>query len=128
MIKNSLVQRNLCVLCYESGNERRTMPGTPTRPDQSRQPNRPASPGTATAGSAAAVAGTAVTDRVSDSTKKVYSSNPTYSKGNTVTDEDLEKLSEALYIKETNNANQYTTVNLQKQTTSSSLTDQAPQP
>lgn len=117
---------------YESGNERRTMPGTPTRPDQSRQPNRPVSPGIiagATAGSAAAVAGAAaVMDRVSDSTKKVYSSNPTYSKGNTVTDEDLEKLSEALYIKETNNANRYITVNLQKQTTSSSPTDQAPQP
>ncbi|KMQ83445.1 placental protein 11 [Lasius niger] len=58
----------------------------------------------------------------------MYSSNPTYSKGNIVTDEDLEKLSEALYIKETNNANSYITVNLQKQTTSSSLMDQAPQP
>lgn len=59
---------------------------------------------------------------------KSYSSNPTYSRGNTVTDEDLEKLSEALYIKESNNANQYITINLQKQTTSSNPTDQAPQP
>ncbi|XP_024882927.1 poly(U)-specific endoribonuclease homolog [Temnothorax curvispinosus] len=123
---------------YPGGNERRTLPGAPTRPDQSPQPNRPASPGAGgaaaaaagAAGGAAAVAGAAAaTDRVSDPTKKVYSSNPTYSKGNTVTDEDLEKLSEALYIKETNNnANQHITVNLQKQTTSSSLTDQAPQP
>ncbi|KAL0103442.1 hypothetical protein PUN28_017600 [Cardiocondyla obscurior] len=105
-------------------NERR---GTPTRPGQS---NLPVSPGVAAAGGAAAVAGAAAAaDRVSDSTKKVYSSNPTYSKGNTVTDEDLEKLTEALYIKETNNnANQYVTVNLQKQTSSSNPTDQAPQP
>ncbi|XP_050449513.1 endoribonuclease CG2145-like [Cataglyphis hispanica] len=63
-----------------------------------------------------------------DSTRKIYSSNPTYSKGNIVTDEDLEKLSEALYIKETNNANSYIRVNLQKQTTSSNLMDQASQP
>ncbi|XP_011871952.1 PREDICTED: poly(U)-specific endoribonuclease homolog [Vollenhovia emeryi] len=115
---------------YPGENERRTMPGAPIRPDQSPQPNRPASPGAAATGSAAAAAGaTAITGRVSDSTGKVYSSNPTYSKGNTITDEDLEKLSEALYIKETNNnANQYVTVNLQKQTTGSSPTDQAPQP
>jgi len=63
-----------------------------------------------------------------DFAKTVYSSNPTYSKGNTVTDEDLEKLSEALYIKETNNANRFITINLQKQTTSSNPTDQASQP
>lgn len=101
------------------------MPGTPTRP--SHQPNRSISPGVAAAGGTAAIAGAAaVTSRVSDSTKK-YSSNPTYSKGNTATDEDLEKLSEALYIKE-NNINPYVTINLQKQTTSSSPTDQAPQP
>lgn len=65
---------------------------------------------------------------VTDSTGRVYSSNPTYSKGNTITDEDLEKLSEALYIKETNNnANRHVTLNLQKKTTSSSPTDEAPQ-
>lgn len=68
----------------------------------------------------AAVAGAASTTK--------YSSNPTYSKGNTITDEDLEKLSEALFIKDTNNANKYITLNLQKQTTSSSTTDDAPEP
>jgi len=67
-------------------------------------------------------------DHVLNSTRKVFSSNPTYSKGNIVTDEDLEKLSETLYIKETNNANRYITVNLQKRTSSSSPTDQASQP
>ncbi|XP_015608347.1 poly(U)-specific endoribonuclease homolog [Cephus cinctus] len=61
-------------------------------------------------------------------TRKVYSSNPTYSKGNTITDEDLEKLSEALFIKDVNNANRYITVNLQKKTTGSSPIDEAPQP
>ena len=60
--------------------------------------------------------------------KKTYSSNPTYSKGNSITDEDLEKLSEALYIKDNNNANKHITLNLQKQTTSSSTTDDATQP
>ncbi|XP_066599459.1 endoribonuclease CG2145-like [Prorops nasuta] len=59
---------------------------------------------------------------------KVYSSNPTYSKGKSVTDEDLEKLSEALFIKDKNNANQFITLNLQKETTGNSPTDQAPQP
>ncbi|XP_043480501.1 poly(U)-specific endoribonuclease homolog isoform X2 [Leptopilina heterotoma] len=57
-----------------------------------------------------------------------FSSNPTFSKGNTVTDEDLEKLSEALFIKDANNAMKYITLNLQKQTTGSSPVDEAPQP
>ncbi|KAM0736971.1 Endoribonuclease [Formica fusca] len=68
------------------------------------------------------------TRSATDSTRKIYSSNPIYSKGNIVTDEDLEKVSEALYIKETNNANSYIRINLQKQTTSSNLMDQASQP
>lgn len=114
---------------YSDENERRTTPGAPTHPSQSHQPNRSALPGVAAAGTIVARTGaTVITDHVSDSTRKVYSSNPTYSKGNTITDEDLEKLSEALYIKESNNANRYITINLQKQTTSSSPTDQAPQP
>lgn len=58
----------------------------------------------------------------------MFVSNPTYSKGNTVTDEDLEKLSEALFIKDSNNANKHITLNLQKKTTGSSTTDEAPQP
>lgn len=96
-------------------NEQRSVP---ERPTQSNQPNRPSS----SEGTLLSGAGTA------DLNKRTYSSNPTYSKGNTVTDEDLEKLSEALYIKETNNnANQYVTLNLQQKTTSSSPTDQAPQ-
>ncbi|XP_058809660.1 endoribonuclease CG2145-like [Phymastichus coffea] len=59
---------------------------------------------------------------------KTYSRNPTYSQGNTVTDEDLEKLSEALFMKDANNANGYITLNLQKQTSGSSPKDEAPQP
>ncbi|XP_011261933.2 poly(U)-specific endoribonuclease homolog [Camponotus floridanus] len=69
-----------------------------------------------------------VTTKATIGVTRMYSSNPTYSKGNIVTDEDLEKLSEALYIKDINNVNQYITVNLQKQTTSSNLMDQASQP
>lgn len=101
------------------------MPETPTRP--SHQPNRPVSPEVAAAGGTAAIAGATTVTTPGSTTTKVYSSNPTYSKGNTATDEDLEKLSEALYIKE-NNINPYVTINLQKKTTSSSPTDQAPQP
>ncbi|XP_032684675.1 poly(U)-specific endoribonuclease homolog isoform X2 [Odontomachus brunneus] len=97
-------------------NERRTT-GRPVQPSNP----WPASSGSTSPAGASPVAG------VTNPTNKVYSSNPTYSKGNTVTDEDLEKLSEALYIKETNNANRYITLNLQKQTTSSSPIDQAPQ-
>ena len=59
---------------------------------------------------------------------KQYSNNPTYSKGNLITDEDLEKLSEALFINDTNNANKYITLNLQKQITNSNAADQAPEP
>lgn len=40
----------------------------------------------------------------------------------------MEKLSEALFIKDNNNANRHVTLNLQKQTTSSSTVDEAPQP
>ncbi|XP_011306209.1 poly(U)-specific endoribonuclease homolog [Fopius arisanus] len=60
--------------------------------------------------------------------KKIYSSNPTYSKGNGVTAEDLEKLSEALWIKDNNNAWKHIKVNLQRQTSSSSTRDEAPEP
>lgn len=45
-----------------------------------------------------------------------------------MTDEDLEKLSEALAIKDTNNVYKHITMNLQKQTTGSNLNDEAPQP
>lgn len=83
------------------------------------------SPGVTVAGVATEAA--SAVDRL-DSHGKAYSSNPTYSKGNIVTDEDLEKLSEALYIKEANNPNRYVTINLQKQTTSSSPKDEASQP
>lgn len=112
-------------MLVSGGNERRT---TSERPTQSTD-GRPVLSGDKSAGGvvvgAAGANGAAI---ASATTRKVYSSNPTYSKGNTVTDEDLEKLSEALYIKETNNANRHITVNLQKQTTSNSPTDQAPQP
>ncbi|XP_029174931.1 poly(U)-specific endoribonuclease homolog [Nylanderia fulva] len=104
--------------------ERRTISEKPTQLAQPNQYNGPALPRDVKTN----VVTDATTRAAADSTKKTYSSNPTYSKGNTVTDEDLEKLSEALYIKETNNANQYITVNLQKRTTSSNLMDQAPQP
>ncbi|XP_044013260.1 poly(U)-specific endoribonuclease homolog [Aphidius gifuensis] len=57
-----------------------------------------------------------------------YSSNPTYSKGNQVTDDDLVKLSEALFIKDANNAYRYINLNLQKQTTGSNKKDESPQP
>lgn len=60
--------------------------------------------------------------------KTTYSSNPTYSKGKGVTDEDLEKLSEALFIKDVNNANKYIKLNLQKTTSGSNSKDEAPQP
>ncbi|KAG7199329.1 hypothetical protein KM043_018177 [Ampulex compressa] len=121
-------------------------PDYPTRPGYSRpqsptQPDltRPGIGGTAARGTSAggalaggalaggALAGAAAAGAAS-SAAKVYSSNPTYSKGNTITDEDLEKLSEALYIKDTNNANRHITLNLQKKTTGSSPTDEAPQP
>ncbi|XP_033198869.1 uncharacterized protein LOC117161432 [Bombus vancouverensis nearcticus] len=99
-------------------------PSTPTQPGRT-GPSTGAIAGGALAGGAlagAAVAGAAAAN------KKTYSSNPTFSKGNTITDEDLEKLSEALFIKDNNNANRYITLNLQKQTSSSSTTDDAPQP
>lgn len=116
----------------------RGVPGRATQPNQPSSANgRPSSPGsTAGAGAGAAAAAGAIGGggggssrgtAASDSTRTTYSSNPTYSKGNTVTDEDLEKLSEALYIKETNNANQFVTLNLQKRTSSGSPTDEAPQ-
>ncbi|XP_011161725.1 poly(U)-specific endoribonuclease homolog [Solenopsis invicta] len=112
---------------YSARNERRTIARIQTRPSESHQSNRPAL--SKDAAPVATVIGSATTtEHVSNSARKVYSSNPTYSKGNTITDEDLEKLSEVLYIKETYNANQYITINLQSQTTSSNPTDQAPQP
>lgn len=110
-------------------------PNQPVQPQTPTQPGKRPSPGTIAGGAiaggaiaggalAAGAAGAAATTK----NDKVYSSNPTYSKGNAITDEDLEKLSEALYIKDTNNANKYITLNLQKQTTSASTTDDAPQP
>lgn len=93
-----------------------------TQPAQSKQYNRALSKDVGVN-----VVASTTTRVAAESTRKIYSGNPTYSRGNIVTDEDLEKLSEALYIKETNNANRYTTVNLQKQTTSSNLMDQASQ-
>ncbi|XP_011498918.1 PREDICTED: poly(U)-specific endoribonuclease homolog [Ceratosolen solmsi marchali] len=72
----------------------------------------------------AALAGAAATSN----SGKVFSSNPTYSKGNAITDEDLQKLSEALFIKDVNNANKYITLNLQKTTTGSNSKDEAVQP
>ena len=90
------------------------------------QPRKPISTG-ALAGAAggAAVAGAAAAGAVAGQT---FSSNPTFSKGNTITNEDLEKLSEALFIKDTNNAMKHITLNLQKQTTGNSPVDEAPQP
>ncbi|XP_012220789.1 endoribonuclease CG2145 [Linepithema humile] len=112
-------------------NERRTTHTRPSRPSQPSQPSqfsRTESPGAGVTVAGATTEAAGAANRVLDSHGKAYSSNPTYSKGNTVTDEDLEKLSEALYIKEANNPNRYITINLQKQTTSSSPTDEAPQP
>ncbi|XP_015428900.1 PREDICTED: poly(U)-specific endoribonuclease homolog [Dufourea novaeangliae] len=112
-------------------------PGYPSQPGQAQpRPQTPAQPGRtrpstgAIAGGAlagGALAGAAAAGAAS-SANKAYSSNPTYSKGNTITDEDLEKLAEALFIKDNNNANRHITLNLQKQTSSSSTTDDAPQP
>ncbi|CAL7943123.1 unnamed protein product [Xylocopa violacea] len=111
-------------------------PGQPQpRPQTPPQPGKPGlSTGTVAGGALAggALAGGALSGGggagTTTANNKAYSSNPTYSKGNTITDEDLEKLSEALFIKDNNNANKYITLNLQKQTTSSSTTDDAPQP
>ncbi|CAL1677446.1 unnamed protein product [Lasius platythorax] len=126
--RSTSVSGNMAVestqLSVAGRDERRTTSERSTQPAQSNQYNRPALPRDVRTN----VVTDATTRAVADFTTKMYSSNPTYSKGNIVTDEDLEKLSEALYIKETNNANSYITVNLQKQTTSSSLMDQAPQP
>ncbi|CAK9802748.1 Endoribonuclease CG2145 [Anthophora quadrimaculata] len=106
-------------------------PGQPQpRPQAQPQPGRSGLSTGAIAGGAlatGALAGAAAAGAASGP-QKTYSSNPTFSKGNTITDEDLEKLSEALYIKDNNNANRYITLNLQKQTTSSTTADDAPQP
>lgn len=79
-------------------------------------------------GAAAGIAGAAAGAVGGAAGNQVFSSNPKYSKGNTITDDDLQKLSEALYIKDVNNANRYITLNLQKKTTGSSPVDEAPQP
>ncbi|XP_043274433.1 poly(U)-specific endoribonuclease homolog [Venturia canescens] len=94
------------------------------------QPNPGQSPGSGSGlRTGAAVAGGAAAGAVAaGAAGTTYSSNPIYSKGKTVTDDDLIKLSEALFIKDTNNAYRYITLNLQKKTTSSDTTDQAPQP
>jgi len=118
----------MCIL-RAGENEHRTTQTRPLQPSQPSQFGRTESPRAATTASVTVTgATTKAAGAVLDSHGKVYSANPIYSKGNTVTDEDLEKLSEALYIKETNNPNRYVTINLQKQTTSSSPTDEAPQP
>ncbi|KAK0098906.1 hypothetical protein PV326_000067 [Microctonus aethiopoides] len=95
------------------------------KPTQS-PPTRPISSGIGSAMGA----GTATTTVTATSTTNtnVYSSNPVFSKGNTVTNEDLEKLSEALFIKDNNNAWRYITLNLQKKTSSGSTVDESPQP
>lgn len=95
------------------------------KPTQS-PPTRPISSGIGSAMGA----GTATTTITATSTTNtnVYSSNPVFSKGNTVTNEDLEKLSEALFIKDNNNAWRYITLNLQKKTSSGSTVDESPQP
>ena len=111
-------------------------PGSPTpgsqpgsqRPGQTAPGGRPISNGAAVAGGALAGGAAVATAGAAASGRNQYSANPTYSKGNTVTDEDLEKLAEALFIKDTNNANRYITLNLQKQTTSDNAADQAPKP
>lgn len=102
------------------------------KPGAAGQPSRPGiSTGAAAAGGAALAGGAIAAGAAAASAGnfgKTYSSNPTYSKGNTVTDEDLEKLSESLFIKDVNNANKYITLNLQKQTSGSNPKDEAPQP
>ncbi|XP_054014446.1 endoribonuclease CG2145-like isoform X2 [Hylaeus anthracinus] len=103
-------------------------PETPTRPGQTRPSTGAIAAGGALATGGVLAASGAVAGAATGEANKVYSSNPTYSKGNTITDEDLEKLSEALFIKDNNNANRYITLNLQKQTTSSSTVDDASQP
>ncbi|XP_063974333.1 endoribonuclease CG2145-like isoform X2 [Diachasmimorpha longicaudata] len=106
-------------------------PGSPTpAPRPSGQPitgqtGGRISPGAVVGGLAG---GAAAAGLATSGPKKIYSSNPTYSKGNSVTDDDLEKLAEALWIKDKNNAWKYITLNLQKQTSSSSQKDEAPQP
>ncbi|KAL7294733.1 hypothetical protein TKK_0012025 [Trichogramma kaykai] len=84
---------------------------------------RPGTGAAVVAGGAAIAAGGAVA-----AASGAFSSNPTFSKGKTVTDEDLEKLSEALFIKDTNNANKYIKLNLQKSTSGSNPKDEAPLP
>ncbi|XP_001607440.2 poly(U)-specific endoribonuclease homolog [Nasonia vitripennis] len=90
------------------------------------QSGRPGIAGTGAAVAGGAAIGAAAVGAANSG--KTYSSNPTFSKGNTITDDDLEKLSEALFIKDVNNANKYITLNLQKQTTGQSPKDEAPQP
>lgn len=115
------------IYLYYANNVGRVQP-RPQTPTPSKPPTGLAYAGGALAGGA--VAGGALAGAAAGATdpSKKYSSNPTYSKGNTITDEDLEKLSEALFIKDNNNANKHITVNLQKETTSSSTTDDASQP
>ncbi|CAG5103671.1 Similar to CG2145: Poly(U)-specific endoribonuclease homolog (Drosophila melanogaster) [Cotesia congregata] len=73
--------------------------------EPARQPSKPGSPSSPGAGAAVGAATVGVgAAAIAGGSKKVYSSNPIYSKGNTVTDDDLEKLSEALFLKDNNNA------------------------
>ncbi|XP_015114087.1 poly(U)-specific endoribonuclease homolog [Diachasma alloeum] len=107
-------------------------PGSPTPPPRSSgQPISGQTGGRITPGAVAGgLAGGAIgaAGLAANGARKTYSSNPIYSKGNSVTDEDLEKLSEALWIKDNNNAWKYITLNLQKQTSSSSQKDEAAEP
>lgn len=111
-------------------------PGSPTpapiggvQPPKGSQPgniqptSQPGKSGISTGAAAGAAVGAAA-----DAAGQKYSSNPTFSKGDTITNEDLEKLAEALFIKDSNNAMKYITLNIQKQTTGSSPVDEAPQP
>lgn len=96
---------------------------TPARPSPDQSSTRPGA-GTAVGAAAVGVGAAAI----AGGSKKVYTSNPIYSKGNTVTDDDLEKLSEALFLKDNNNAFKYITMDLQKQTHSDNPKDEAPLP
>lgn len=99
--------------------------GSGSKPATPSPAPRPAQPEPARPGPGAIAAGAAT---AAGSPTKIYSTNPTYSKGNRVTDEDLEKLCEALFTRDTNNAWRHITINLQKKTSSGSPVDEAPQP
>lgn len=109
-------------------------PASPTPEARPGQPgsghtgsNSRISPGGLAAG-AVGVAGAAGVAGIANGAKKTYTTNPIYSKGNAITDDDLEKLTEALWLKDNNNAWRHVKVNLQRQTSSSSGKDEASEP